>query len=92
MTAAMTCLPAAKGDFVGSSLYIVVDDAEISAISSAERAVTAGGTVLIAPETTTVGQLPGGAARPRGPAVVDRHLSAGAARQLAGGVPVTGRR
>jgi len=48
-------VPAAKGDCVGSGLYVVVDDAEVTAIH--ERAVAGGTTVLIAPETTQWGNF-----------------------------------
>jgi uncharacterized glyoxalase superfamily protein PhnB len=48
-------VPAAKGDCVGSGLYVVVDDAEVTAIH--ERAVAAGSTVLIGPETTQWGNF-----------------------------------
>lgn len=46
-------VPAPKGDCVGSGLYVVVDDADVTAIH--ERAVARGTTVLIAPETTPWG-------------------------------------
>ena len=48
-------VPAPKGDCVGSGLYVVVDQAEVSAIH--ERAVAQGSTVLVAPETTPWGNL-----------------------------------
>jgi uncharacterized glyoxalase superfamily protein PhnB len=48
-------VPAPKGDCVGSGLYVVVDGAEITAIH--QRAITAGTTVLIAPETTQWGNF-----------------------------------
>jgi uncharacterized glyoxalase superfamily protein PhnB len=48
-------VPAPKGDCVGSGLYVVVDDAEVAAIH--QRAVDAGTTVLVAPETTAWGNF-----------------------------------
>lgn len=48
-------VPAPKGDCVGSGLYVVVDVAEITAIH--QRALDAGTTVLIAPETTAWGNF-----------------------------------
>jgi uncharacterized glyoxalase superfamily protein PhnB len=48
-------VPTAKGDCVGSGLYVVVDDTEVTAIH--ERAVAAGTAVLIAPETTQWGNF-----------------------------------
>jgi uncharacterized glyoxalase superfamily protein PhnB len=48
-------VPTAKGDCVGSGLYVVVDEAEVSAIH--RRAVAAGTTVLIAPGTTAWGNF-----------------------------------
>lgn len=47
-------VPVAKGDCVGSGLYVVVEDAaEVGRIHA--RALRAGTTVLIAPETTVWG-------------------------------------
>lgn len=48
-------VPAPKGDCVGSGLYVVVDDAEVTVIH--QRAVAAGSTVLVAPETTAWGNF-----------------------------------
>lgn len=48
-------VPTVKGDCVGSGLYVVVDDAEVTAIH--ERALAQGSTVLIAPETTPWGNF-----------------------------------
>lgn len=49
-------VPAPKGDCVGSGLYLVVDDAaEVDAAHA--RAVRAGTTVLIAPESTDWGNF-----------------------------------
>lgn len=48
-------VPAPKGDCAGSGLCVVVDDADVTAIH--ERAVAAGSTVLIAPETTAWGNF-----------------------------------
>ncbi|MGU3498786.1 VOC family protein [Mycobacterium sp. C31M] len=48
-------VPAPKGDCVGSGLYVVVDENEVTAIH--ERAIDAGTTVLIAPETTAWGNF-----------------------------------
>lgn len=48
-------VPAPRGDCVGSGLYVVVDEAEVSAIH--QRAVAYGSTVLIAPETTPWGNV-----------------------------------
>lgn len=46
-------VPAAKGDCVGSGLYLVVDADQVDAAH--RRAVERGGTVLITPETTPWG-------------------------------------
>lgn len=48
-------VPSVKNDCVGSGLYVVVDDAEVTAVH--ERAVAHGSTVLIAPETTAWGNF-----------------------------------
>jgi uncharacterized glyoxalase superfamily protein PhnB len=48
-------VPAVKGDCVGSGLYVVVDDHEVTAIH--ERAVSSGTTVLVGPETTAWGNF-----------------------------------
>jgi uncharacterized glyoxalase superfamily protein PhnB len=48
-------VPAAKGDCVGSGLYLVVDDADVTAIH--EQAVAHGSTVLIAPQRTPWGNF-----------------------------------
>ncbi|MGU3650403.1 VOC family protein [Mycolicibacterium sp. A43C] len=49
-------VPAPKGDCIGSGLYLVVDDAaDVDAAHS--RAVLAGTTALIAPETTDWGNF-----------------------------------
>jgi len=48
-------VPSVKGDCVGSGLYIVVDAAGVTAIH--RRAVAAGSTVLIDPETTPWGNF-----------------------------------
>lgn len=48
-------VPAPKGDCVGAGLYVVVDAAEIGPIHS--RALDAGTTVLVAPETTVWGNF-----------------------------------
>lgn len=46
-------VPAPIGDCVGSGLYVVVDDADVTAIH--ERAVAHGSAVLLAPEITPWG-------------------------------------
>ncbi|AQA01136.1 glyoxalase [Mycobacterium sp. MS1601] len=48
-------VPVPIGDCVGSGLYVVVEDAEVTAIH--QRAVSRGTPVLIAPETTAWGNL-----------------------------------
>lgn len=48
-------VPLPKGDCVGWGLYLVVDEREVTAIHG--RAVEAGTTVLIAPETTVWGNF-----------------------------------
>ena len=48
-------VPAPKGDSVGTGLYLVVEDADVTAIH--ERALAYGSAVLIAPETTAWGNF-----------------------------------
>lgn len=48
-------VPDPRGDCVGSGLYVVVDDADVTAIH--ERAVAHGSPVLVAPETTLWGNF-----------------------------------
>jgi len=48
-------VPAPRGDCVGSGLYVVVDDADVSAIH--DRAVGFGSPVLVAPQTTPWGNF-----------------------------------
>lgn len=48
-------VPAVKGDCVGSGLYLVVGDDEVTAIH--ERAVRSGTPVLVGPETTAWGNF-----------------------------------